>query len=115
MKSLFPDMEAELAQDRVAERREAKQLARQYIALHSGFEKFIMNHLKEHGPSVDANMMLAMFELTEVGKAEYMMRVMTTAMAMWRVGILWRREFPNHPSNERCYTYGIKGTHQRPS
>lgn len=114
MKTLFPEMDREIALDRLAERRELRQRAHDYLRDKQGFQDFILKHLTEHGPSVDANVMLAMSELVEVGNLNETLKVMLVTYAMWRTGKLWRKEFPNHPCNERCFTYGIKGIHPIP-
>lgn len=107
-------MEAELASDRKAARRELVQRAREYLNNHRGCEAFILKYLNEHGPDSDANMMLAMAELCKVQTfSDQCMKIFSTTWALWLTGILWRKEFPNHPSGEKCFIYGIRGLHPK--
>jgi hypothetical protein len=111
MRSLFPEMEREIASDRLAERREMTQRAREYLRDKHGFEEFITKRLQESGPEVDANLGLFMAELCEVGHGHATLTVILVADAMWRVGKLWRKEIKTHPSGVTCYLYGIRGLH----
>ncbi len=111
MKSLFPEMEAELALDRLAASRETRQRARDYLRPRPGFERWVEQHLTKNGPQVDANIIFEACDQFEIKPAMTMFMVMG---AMWRVGKLWREPFPNHPSGEKCYLYGIKGVHAKP-
>jgi hypothetical protein len=56
MKSLFPEMEKEIAENRLALRRERIQHARHFLAQNKGYEQQVFKMLSEDGPSVDANM-----------------------------------------------------------
>lgn len=116
MKSLFPKMEQELASDRLAARREEVQRAREYLRANSGFEIFILDHLAKQGPSVDVTMALTMSALCELKATRNFgqcLNVLPVAMALWRIGKLWRKEFPNHPCGEQCFIYGLRGQHPK--
>ncbi len=109
MKSLFPEMDAEIAADRLGERREAVQRAREFLAMNAGIERWVMGRLKE-GPKVDANLMLEAIELSEIPQTSMRagMNVLWTTYALWRVGKIRRKPFPNHPSGEKCFIYSLK-------
>lgn len=113
MKTLFPEMDAEIASDRLAERREAVQRPHHYLKDKAGYESWILSRLAK-SPAVDANMMLEISELVDL-KNEHRVDVLTpslnimfVAYAMWRVGKIARKPFPNHPCNEPCFIYSLK-------
>jgi len=110
MKSLFPEMEREIAQDRLAERREAKQRACEFLRRNPGFEKFVMSHLEKHGPDLDINMWIALSDNCDVPMPEAA-KIVIAVWALWKTGKLWTRKFPNHPCGATCYLYGIRGVH----
>lgn len=116
MKTLFPEMDAEVASDRLAERRERAQRAREFLARHYGWERFVLNHLKAEGPAVDVNLAQAAAELCDWQDGKSHTRAFAlalgTCLSMWAVGKLWRREFKGHPCGENCWRYGIKGAHK---
>lgn len=117
--TLFPEMDKEIAEGRLAERREARQRAREYLRGKEGHEKWIIKTLTEKGPQLDASMFFELSELCDTGGAsggfKQGMPVFAVAHAMWLTGKLWRREFPDHPSGEKAFTYGIKGVHSIPT
>ena len=117
MKTFFPEMDKEIAEGRLAERREARQLARKTLADNQGMRKWILGRLKENGPSTDLYLAFQLFEILNGSKAYTIalsMMPIVVAFAMWKDGELWRRDFIGHPSGQKCFMYGIKGRHEVP-
>jgi len=116
MKSLFPEMEREIASDRLAEQREQRQRAKEWLAANPGLVKWILDRLEESGPTLDANLFLELSSLRDVREPiiKEALDIFAAMWALWLNGVLWRNEFKNHPSGEACYTYGIKGFHKQP-
>jgi hypothetical protein len=117
VKTFFPEMDKEIADDRLAERREARQLARKTLADNQGMRKWILGRLKENGPSTDLDLSFQLSEILNGSKAVTIalsMMPSVVAFAMWTDGELWRRDFVGHPSGQKCFTYGIRGKHEVP-
>lgn len=114
MKTLFPEMDKEIAEGRLADRRQCRQGARAWISRHKGYEKFIIKKLTDDGPTADFTMMRIISELTSTGDwrdnrgLDCSLNVHTTCWAMWVLGVLNRKEFPNHPSGEKCFIYSLR-------
>ena len=108
-------MDREIALDRLADRRERRQRAREYLAGKDNFETWIVNKLKRDGPTADASMVMEIIELCESGVSDDWnehgiksgLQIMMVAHAMWLLGKLRREEFPNHPSGEKCFIYRL--------
>lgn len=115
MKSLFPEMEKELREDRKAERREKVQLAR--TRLKSRDFVWLINHLLERGPDSEHNLMLdAPDRVNDMNSAlSVSLEVLLNLYDLWIVGKLWRKPLGIHPgSGEQSYLYGIRGVHKQP-
>lgn len=112
MKTLFPEFEKDIALSRLAERRESRQRAREYLAGKSGYEKWILKKLSENGEMADASMMVEIASLSDVadcGEAvKSGMNMMLVAHAMWVIGKLKRKEFKGHPSGQLCFIYSLR-------
>lgn len=112
MKSLFPDMDKEIADDRKAAKREQVQHARAYL---KGRDlNWLVNYLLEHGPRTEHVAMIeAMDEEYQLKDASKQgMNVLCDLYALWLVKKLWRRKVGIHPgSGEESYEYGVRGVH----
>lgn len=112
MKSLFPEMDKEILDDRKAARREQAQRARDWL---KGRDlSWLINYLLEKGPSTEHVLMI------EAMDEEYHFKnaskrgcdVLATVYALWLVKKLWRRWLGVHPgSGEKYYLYGVRGVH----
>lgn len=112
MSSLFPDMDAEILSDRKAERREARQRAREYLAKRDIV--WLINQLLDHGPASEHMLMLAAIEDQSNFHLKIVrgMDVLVDLIALWTVGKLWRKPMGIHPgSGDQSYLYGIRGVH----
>jgi len=107
MKSLFPEIENEIREDRLAARREQRQRARDY--LRNRDFSWTVNRLLEKGPQTECQLLLQYME--EVGGPDAG-NVINDLMALWRVGKLWRRCLGYH-AGAGCNTYlfGIRRVH----
>lgn len=112
--SLFPEMDREVAEDRLATKRERVQHARARLKNYEKVAAWVMAELLRDGPQVEINLGQKVLELRD-SKEPALFRefldVLTVIVDLWLVGKLWRKEFKNHPSGERCYIYGIRGRH----
>lgn len=112
MKSLFPEMDKEISDDRKAEKREQVQRARDYL---KGRDlNWLVNYLLEHGPRTEHVAMIeAMDEEYHLKDASKQgMNVLCDLYALWLVRKLWRRPMGKHPgSGEESYLYGVRGVH----
>lgn len=112
MKSLFPDMDKEIADDRKASKREKVQRARDYLKDRD--LKWLINYLLEHGPQTEHVAMLeAMdeeYHFKDATKQGF--NVLCDLYALWFVRKLWRKPMGRHlGSGEESYLYGIRGVH----
>jgi hypothetical protein len=112
MKSLFPDMDKEIADDRKAAKREQVQRARDHL---KGRDlNWLVNYLLEKGPQTEHWMMWEAMEeeyqLKDASKRG--MDVLLDLYALWLVRKLWRVKVGIHPgSGEESYKYGVRGVH----
>lgn len=117
MKSLFPEMEAEIRQDRRAERRERQQRARDY--LRGRDLSWVINHLLEHGPKTECQLLLATHDIHfDHDDQRWAMtgEMLGCLIALARVGKLWKASQGIHPgAGVESFLFGIRGVHQRPS
>lgn len=112
MKSLFPEMEKEIRDDRKAARREEVQRHREW--LRGRDLSWLVNYLLEHGPQTEHSMMWEAMEdeydFKVAGKRAA--DVMCALYSLWMVRKLWRRPKGVHPgSGEETYEYGVRGVH----
>lgn len=113
MKSLFPDMEAEIRQDREALRRELAQHARQWL---KGRDiSWLINRLIEKGPQAEVVLLLDRLEDCYGDNVRDGYDVLTQLHALWLFGKLWKRRIGPHPSGEVSYLYGIRRVHAAPA
>ena len=114
MKSLFPDMEKEIQQDRIAARREVRQHALAYLGKHEKAQSWIVNYLLENGPVTEHTMSLAALE-TEYFFEDGMDRlgeILGALVALHQIGKLWRVSLGIHPgSGVECFRWGIRRVH----
>lgn len=112
MKSLFPEMEREISDDRKAARREQVQQARHFL---KGRDlNWLINHLLEKGPMTEHVMMIAAMAEEYHGKdaCRRGFDVFRDLYALWLVKKLWRQKRGFHPgSGEESYLYGVRGVH----
>lgn len=112
MKTLFPEMEKEIREDRKAARREQAQRAREYLAKRD--LSWLINRLLEKGPQTEFRLMHEASE-DEYHSKDAMARgaaVLQDLYALWLVNKLWRREQGIHPgSGEKYHLYGVRGVH----
>ena len=117
MKSLFPEFEKDIAESKLAERRERQQQARHWLSSHEGHRKWIISTLEKEGPQLDANLFFKIADLRDcVGLDIFKeaMEMFLACEALWLIGELWREPFPDHPSGEPVLRYGIIGKHRKP-
>lgn len=120
MKTLFPEMDKAITEDRLAQRREEKQRARDYLRDKAGYESWLIIKLTKDGPTVDANMMLEISELADISDGTEIMKsamtMITVAHAMWLLGKLSKEPAHNHPAGPGCFLYGLrKASVRRPN
>lgn len=112
MKSLFPEMEKEIREDRLAERREKVQRARDY--LRNRDVSWLINRLLEKGPANEHVLMQEIYdEEYDIEKAwPRVSDLLRDLLALWIVKKLWRKEIGIHPgSGEMSYQWGIRRVH----
>lgn len=112
MKTFFPEMDAEIREDRKAARREAVQRARDY--LRGKDTSWLVNQLLDHGPQREHQLLFKFIE--EFGdELEKLSEVEGGLMALWRVRKLWRSSPKFVPEvGEVSYLYGIRKVHPVP-
>jgi hypothetical protein len=116
MKSLFPEIEQEILDDRKAARREEKQRAREY--LRGRDVSWLINRLLEKGPQTEASLMWERMEeeFHFEDAAKHSSEVFSDLWALWKVGKLWRSYVGFHPgAGEKSYQFGIRKVHQYPT
>lgn len=115
--SLFPEMEAEIREDRKGARREATQRARE--ALQGEDLSWLINHLMEHGPSNEHEILMRLSDEIDLHKVEeygkHVGAVLTQLVCLHKTGKLWRKYLGIHQgSGCKCYQWGIRKVHKRP-
>ncbi len=106
MKTLFPEMDKELSDDRMADRREKIQRARDH--LRDRDFTWLINYLLEHGPQNECNLLLEYEDEDDIN-------VLRDLNALWRVGKLWRINTGFHVgAGCDSFKFGIKGVHKKP-
>lgn len=107
-------MEKEIRDDRKASRREAVQMARNYLK--SRDLSWLVNRLLDKGPATEHLLMTEAWG-EEYGSEDACKRglnVLIDLYALWQVKKLWRQPHGIHPgSGEQQYVYGIRGVHER--
>lgn len=110
--SLFPEMDREIQNDRLAAKREEVQRARDYL---KGRDlTWLINHLLENGPKTEHALMLEVMdeEFHFKDASRQGMNVLCDVWALWLVKKLWRRSQGIHPgSGEESYLYGVRNVH----
>ncbi len=115
MKTLFPEMDEEIRNDRKAARRETVQRARD--RLKDRDVSWLVNYLLEKGPVTEHTAMIeAMNEEYHAGDAvKRAGDVLCDLFALWLVRKLWRHTLGIHPgSGEETFLYGVRGVHVFP-
>jgi hypothetical protein len=118
MKTLFPEMDHEIRNDRLAERREARQLARKTLAENKGTAEWVLRILRIKGPMSGCGLMLELEEIVHgspQADVKLLLMPMVVCHALWLNRELWRQEIKNHPSGHVDYVFGIKGLHEKTS
>lgn len=113
-KTLFPEMDTEIARDRLAERREQTQRAREFLRGKEKIQEFILSRLRKGGPAYDVQIADEVRDLGPTVRFKDWADTVFSLSAMWKLGRLWRVEVPDHPCGELVCLYGIRGEHQRP-
>lgn len=114
--SLFPEIDREIRDDRVAAHRERVQQARAW--LRGKNLSWLINHLLEHGPQTEHALMSVLIdEAPSLGDlATQGMATLNAVYALWLTKKLWRQEVGIHPgSGEMSYIYGIRRVHPVPA
>lgn len=114
MKSLFPEIEKEILEDRKAARREQVQRARERLKGRDLI--WLINRLIENGPASEHWLMFQAMEEEFHSKdaSKRGMEVLIDLHSLWLTGKLWRLSLGKHPqSGEESYRYGIKRVHQK--
>lgn len=109
---LFPELDKEIRDDRIASRRERVQQARHWLRSHD--LSWLIQHLIDHGPKTEHRLMHEVMEEEFMAEAACQRgaNVLRALYALWLVKKLWRRETGIHPgSGEMSYLYGIRGVH----
>ena len=107
--TLFPEMDADIRESKIAERREKKQRAREYLTLNLGTQDFILHTLSRKGPTLDVVMFQSIMELSDsAATLQRALSVFLICEAMWFLGIIAREEVKDHPCGETVYRYSIK-------
>lgn len=110
MKTLFPEIEKEISDDRKAMRRERAQRGRDY--LRNRDISWTINQLLEHGPCTEVALMFEVMD--EEGSLVKGMAVLVDLYWLWVVGKLWRTSVGIHSgSGEMSFIYGIRKVHPR--
>lgn len=110
MKTLFPEMDRDIRDERKAARREQVQHARHFL---KGRDfSWLINRLLEKGPKTEHCLALEAMEYHGKDACQRGLDVLLDVYALWRVGKLWRRKLGVHPgSGEEHYLYGVRGVH----
>jgi hypothetical protein len=112
MKTFFPEMDAEIREDRKAARREAVQRSRDY--LRGKDTSWLVNQLLDKGPQREHQLLFQFIdefgdELSKLSEVE------GSLVALWRIGKLWRANPVFVPNvGEKSYLYGIRKVHPYP-
>lgn len=116
MKSLFPEMEREISEDRKAERRERRQRALEYLRKRD--LSWIINSLLDGGPKTEVALIMSVMD-EDYHHGEFVNRVAEILLdlaALNAVGKLWKKDMGiHHGSGERSYLYGIRKVHPAPA
>lgn len=112
MKSLFPEMENEIRDDRKAARREQEQRARRY--LQDRDTTWVLTRLIDDGPQTDMKLMMERLEHGD--SASDAAVVLSDLWALWLIRKLWRSCVEKHHigSGESVHLYGIRKVHPKP-
>lgn len=116
MKTLFPEMDAETREDRLAAKREQRQRARDY--LRGADTSWLINRLLDKGPSSELTMLMEIADenLSEEEHAAQTLAVMRQLWNFWQVGKLWRQSLGVHPgAGCESFRFGIRGVHPIPA
>lgn len=115
MKTLFPEMDQAIRDDRKAAQREKAQHARAW--LRGKDLSWLINRLIDEGPETESNLCMELME-EEPDSEKFSKRVLETLIelhSLWTVRKLWRRSVGIHPgSGEESFIYGIRGVHAPP-
>lgn len=113
---LFPEIEEEIRADRSAAAREAAQRVREEKRraikhLRGRDISWTINHLLEHGPTTECDLMFAVPEY----KADLEgWLVILDLWALWRIGKLWRKSKGMHPAaGAETFLYGVRNVHSQ--
>jgi len=107
--SLFPEMDAEIEQDRSAAESEKVQHARGFLQGKDKIREWVKSRLEKRSKS-DFALAFEIAELRECKEAlpwAECLTVMQTMAAMHVVGELRRKEIPHHPSGEQAWLYSL--------
>lgn len=108
MKTLFPEMDAEIRDERKAAKRERVQRARRY--LRGRDVCWLIDYLVDHGPQTEHAAVIAKYEAG--GVLADGCGVIDDMVALWLVGKLWRQSQGVHPgSGCEYFLYGIRKVH----
>jgi len=112
MKTLFPEMDAEIREDRKAARREGQQRARDY--LRGKDTSWLVNQLLDRGPQREHQLLFRYIE--EFGdELSKLSEVEGSLVSLWLVRKLWRTAPKFVPEvGEVSYLYGIRKVHPYP-
>ena len=112
MKSLFPEMEAEIREDRKASKREERQRARDYLRRQD--TSWLVNRLLDKGPESECNLLMEVMQL-DVGEQErdvLSSRLCGQLHSLWVIGKFWRKSLGIHPgAGVQSFRFGIRGVH----
>jgi hypothetical protein len=94
-------MDRDVALNKLDARRERRQRAREFLAKQSALVESFTSILKSNGSTTEPSLFM---EFKDFDKA---INGCAVLWAMWSLGKLRRKEFANHPSGEKCYTYTL--------